>query len=1111
VIALNGADDIGRRLVAQFQDELKEQVQSSIALHIFTKVRDARNDPDFAGRRWPFELIQNAHDAGPREGRDGVTMSFKLTEGVLRVEHDAAPFSMADFTALLTGGSSKDFRSTVTTGRFGSGFLVTHVLSQHVDVFGVLEVENSYRSFNVELDRPDDEELILQNIKDSEATLRQTSAVIDFDQQATAIFEYAVDDEEIASTGLHMLEQALPHLFGTCRRLRKIIIERDDREVCWTADDRTEGPHTGSTWKAETDVSLIDEEGKGTEWRVVRFAATEDARGWLVVALSWGGSAWSVCERGEVPSVFRQLPLIGAPELPGWVIVDGNFDVDQERSSIHVIGDAGQPLRDAFAAVGPLVLFANEKRWAQAHRLAQLALPAEGLGDSATKVWREILSTEALKLARLPLVRTARGEALPSVFIGDGTRAADFIRRPSAGPNYADLWELAATCTENDPPAKEDSAGWSEIAEGWEQLGVEVPWIDLKVIGERAADEGGDISELPVAGDPYAWLARYLAAVGKTWKATGVTKTHVEGLLPDQHGVLHSAGELRKDGGVSEQTKAIGLTVGLDFKAKLLNQQLIDALKAPDSNTLSAVQRLRAKQASSAALYAIGEVTGGEFAEGEAVTELVDHLSDELPEDQRLGEDDEETAAASIALLEHLWTSQGEAARDTVSQLPFLVADGTLRKVGPRRLMVLPVAAWPEAAQPFAEAYPANRVLAEDYAAADASLLEALVTWGVAHRGLLVTSKRDELRDRALKVIAANPEEVANATLRGTEWMQIALLEPEVLVHCKQSPKLAEALLGFVVCYAAPNDASWRSTIETSVRTPQGEKRVHLTPSLWLSDLRSKEWVPVQGEESITHHIPNRELVRKLVDPVWLAGNRAGAEFLVVHFGLDALEVSILAAAKDEEGQQRIRDSLAKIVEVVGDNSQMIDDLATKAKERSRDVDRMRRLGLAVQECVKQALERHGLNVEDVDHGYDFAVTEVEVHDDDPEDLSASFDVDEYKIEVKATLSGEARLTPLQAMTCAEDSAQFVLCVVDLRKFEGDVHQVDWATTDISGSCKLLSGERLPIDKTLSLVRDAEQGDIPIRNVKALRYAVGPDLWENGLDFDEWVEEAFPN
>jgi hypothetical protein len=45
-------------------------------------------------------------------------------------EHDGAPFTSDELAALLTGGSSKEFESEVTTGRFGTGYLVTHVLAE---------------------------------------------------------------------------------------------------------------------------------------------------------------------------------------------------------------------------------------------------------------------------------------------------------------------------------------------------------------------------------------------------------------------------------------------------------------------------------------------------------------------------------------------------------------------------------------------------------------------------------------------------------------------------------------------------------------------------------------------------------------------------------------------------------------------------------------------------------------------------------------------------------------------------------------------------------------------------------------------------------------------
>ncbi|MEA2952831.1 MAG: hypothetical protein QOJ96_2351 [Alphaproteobacteria bacterium] len=226
-----------------------------------------------------------------------------------------------------------------------------------------------------------------------------------------------------------------------------------------------------------------------------------------------------------------------------------------------------------------------------------------------------------------------------------------------------------------------------------------------------------------------------------------------------------------------------------------------------------------------------------------------------------------------------------------------------------------------------------------------------------------------------------------------------------------------------------------------SVRTAQGEKKVLLTPTLWLSDVRSKPWIPVEEDGEDVDHPATPTLVRDLLDPSWLEQNPDGADLLVKHFGIDALDVRLLAAANTEEERQKLRNSLARIVEAVGGNAQVIEEIVVQAQQRQRDVNRMRKLGLAVQERVKAAMERRGLTVGDVDHGYDFLVTPVEVTEDGPEEWSSHFEVAGYKVEVKTTTTGEARLTPLQAATSAAEPDAFVLCVVDLRNFPGDVHQ----------------------------------------------------------------------
>src|SRR5262249_41769272 len=157
--------------------------------------------------------------------------------------------------------------------------------------------------------------------------------------------------------------------------------------------------------------------------------------------------------------------------------------------------------------------------------------------------------------------------------------------------------------------------------------------------------------------------------------------------------------------------------------------------------------------------------------------------------------------------------------------------------------------------------------------AAGQPMLAALTEWGIAYPGLIVMLERDEIQERGLKPIVADPEQVVGASLHETTLSQIALLEPELINYCRQTGEKAEALFGLVVCYIASADASWRTTAHITVKTKEGEKAVAITPSLWLSDLRSKSWIPVDEDGAIVHHPATAALVRDLLDAEWLHGN----------------------------------------------------------------------------------------------------------------------------------------------------------------------------------------------------------------------------------------------
>ena len=136
-----------------YEEALNEQRSRNQARRIRMRVDHARRSPHSASIRWPFELLQNALDAGPRDGRSIVTVRLRREHAKIVFEHDGAPFTSQELAALLSGGSSKEYESEATTGRFGTGFLVTHVLAERTRLRGLLQLATGCEYFDLTLDR----------------------------------------------------------------------------------------------------------------------------------------------------------------------------------------------------------------------------------------------------------------------------------------------------------------------------------------------------------------------------------------------------------------------------------------------------------------------------------------------------------------------------------------------------------------------------------------------------------------------------------------------------------------------------------------------------------------------------------------------------------------------------------------------------------------------------------------------------------------------------------------------------------------------------------------------------------------------------------------------
>ena len=106
-----------------------------------------KNNPASSAKRWVWELMQNAKDIPNKFGKVSIEIEL-VSKNALRFKHNGNPFAINNITGLIRQVSSKNSlnENEETTGKFGTGFICTHLLSDVIDVNGVLDY-NGHRRF----------------------------------------------------------------------------------------------------------------------------------------------------------------------------------------------------------------------------------------------------------------------------------------------------------------------------------------------------------------------------------------------------------------------------------------------------------------------------------------------------------------------------------------------------------------------------------------------------------------------------------------------------------------------------------------------------------------------------------------------------------------------------------------------------------------------------------------------------------------------------------------------------------------------------------------------------------------------------------------------------
>jgi hypothetical protein len=579
---------------SQFSASQDKAHNRNIATKIYEELSKLRAGVDVSPttpKRWVWELIQNAKDVNI-EGKVRVRIEADLdgADTHITFKHNGGAFSPENIRFLIEQVSSKDRTNDstgrpTTTGRFGTGFLTTHLLSERVVVRGVAEgLGFARKKFKLSLDRSGTE---LEDIIDAVQAAKESILGLDEQPEHTGYvpgkfntaFRYELADKtgkNVARAGLADLDICLPYTLAFVREIesveypnRRVSLEEPDDEreegevqiLSVTAADPGEfaGPETSS-------IAVL-----GSGLTMIAMQVKQTADGVRILPLGPG-----------VPRLFCDFPLLGTEAFPFAVVVnnptfypteprDGVFLTKTDRPFPQSEHNKGI-IEEALALYLLLLDHASQNEWHNLYLLAAVK-PVQAELARLDQKWyiSEILKPMRDTLLRTKIVRTAAGNMAP-IHSPDGNNiwfpsgATDKIRRA--------IWRCCKTWIPGQLPAQSEVEAWHDVI--WQECNkLTFDQVATFIEDDDTIEKlAGELSE---GKDVHEWLNEFYATLklDETAFLAVVTKRRI---FPNQNGTFKKKADLSRDAGDID-------TALLDI-LKLLGNDLRDHLLNPEIDTV---------------------------------------------------------------------------------------------------------------------------------------------------------------------------------------------------------------------------------------------------------------------------------------------------------------------------------------------------------------------------------------------------------------------------------------------------------------------------------------------------------------------------------------------
>lgn len=563
--------------------EITENVDNKVLLKkvfdagantIWEEMKKLRNKAvekkDAMRRRWIWELIQNASDCVYNDKKINIDVSVKDNKS-LEFTHDGCPFTYENLIDLVTQISSKQSAEEEKTGKFGTGFISTHLLSEKVEIESSFKQgEHILKKLDFVIDRSGETYreiresigntlLLIETLKNDDSNILEGP----IDKYTTKFKYNCLDSEEIQQaikTGLEDLNETAPFVLALNKSISTLTCN-------------------GTQYKV--DNCIENEEG---QFRIVevskQYADSEFCHKFSILIKSENEVSIVILVENIVDDKYKVLPytkdftklfccfpLIGTESFSFPVVINcSEFEVEKDRNAIHEGSEQNKHiLKIAIKLYRELMNYAYKKDWLDIYNLCFMKK------NNDSSIQKSLYERIEKIYTVMPIVDVnLNGEKSNRTTIKiqmDGELKSN-IRIPICDKEELndEFWELVNSCVDVYIPTKESYLKWNKIIDS--KITID------KINNHYLKDKSMDYLKKQFNGnytEAYLWLNTFYSF----WiKSKGKDNFKENAFVLNQGGNFVKVSEIIRDDNIDITLKSILSHLGDNISKKLLSKEI---------------------------------------------------------------------------------------------------------------------------------------------------------------------------------------------------------------------------------------------------------------------------------------------------------------------------------------------------------------------------------------------------------------------------------------------------------------------------------------------------------------------------------------------------------